>query len=128
MNMPCPCGLPQRYENCCGRYTCGHTPAPTAEALMRSRYTAYTLHLEPYLLATWHPDTRPVALNLKGEPQPKWLGLQVKSCRQIDEIHAEVEFVARCKIGGRARRMHEISRFVLMEGRWYYVDGDVAEN
>ncbi|MCE5182252.1 MAG: SEC-C domain-containing protein [Betaproteobacteria bacterium] len=126
MNTPCPCGLPHRYEDCCGRYTCDHAPAPNAEALMRSRYTAYALRLESYLLATWHPDTRPATLNLEDEPQPKWLGLQVKSHRQIDEIHAEVEFVARCKIGGRAHRMHETSRFVLMAGRWYYADGDVT--
>ncbi|HUW50249.1 MAG TPA: YchJ family metal-binding protein [Sulfuricella sp.] len=128
MNTLCPCGLPHRYADCCGRYTSGHTPAPTAEALMRSRYTAYTLRLEPYLLATWHPDTRPATLSLEAEPQPKWLGLQVKRHRLTDETHAEIEFVARCKIGGRAHRLHETSRFVRMEGRWYYVDGDVTES
>lgn len=123
----CPCGLPRAYEACCGRYTSGAVPAPDAESLMRSRYCAYTLGLEAYLLATWHPNTRPAALRLDAEPQPKWLGLQVKRHRQIDGTHAEVEFVARYKIGGRAWRMHETSRFVREEGRWYYLDGEVRE-
>jgi len=126
--LPCPCGLPHSYADCCGRYTSGNTPAPTAEALMRSRYTAYTLAQEPYLLATWHPSTRPAALDLNAEPQSKWLNLQVKRHRQTDEIHAEVEFVARCKIGGRAYRLHETSRFVREEGQWYYLDGDVKKS
>jgi SEC-C motif-containing protein len=127
MNTPCPCGLPRDYEDCCGRYTSGSIPAPTAEALMRSRYTAYTLHLEPYLLATWHPSTRPATLDLNTEPQPKWLGLQVKRHQQTGDSHAEVEFIARYKIGGRAHRLHETSRFVHEEGRWYYLDGDVKQ-
>jgi SEC-C motif-containing protein len=121
---PCPCGLPRPYADCCGRYTCGAAAAPDAEALMRSRYSAYTLRLEPYLLATWHASTRPAALDLSAEPQPKWLGLQVKRHRQIDKNHVEVEFVARHKIGGRAFRLHETSRFVREEGKWYYMDGD----
>ncbi|MDP2155242.1 MAG: YchJ family metal-binding protein [Sulfuricella sp.] len=126
--LPCPCGLLHSYEDCCGRYTSGNTPAPTAEALMRSRYTAYTLRLEPYLLATWHPSTRPAALGLNTEPQPKWLGLQVKHHQQTDDSHAKVEFVAHYKIGGRASRLHEISRFVREEGQWYYLDGDIEES
>lgn len=121
--LPCPCGLPRSYEDCCGRYTSGNIPAPTAEALMRSRYTAYTLAQEPYLLATWHPSTRPAALDLNAESPPKWLGLQVKRHQQIDDNHAEVEFVARYKIGGRAWRLHEASRFVREEKQWHYLDG-----
>ncbi|MDD5329218.1 MAG: YchJ family metal-binding protein [Sulfuricella sp.] len=127
MNIQCPCGLPRAYADCCGRHVGGETPAADAEALMRSRYTAYTLGDEPYLLATWHPSTRPAALQLDVEPRPKWLGLQVKTRRQIDENHAEVEFVARCKIGGRAHRLHETSRFAREDGRWYYLDGDLTE-
>jgi SEC-C motif-containing protein len=94
-----------------------------AEALMRSRYTAYTLGDAAYLLATWHPDTRPGDLDLDAEPRPKWLGLQVRRHVQSDPDHAEVEFVARYKIAGRAQRMHELSRFVRRDGRWYYLDG-----
>jgi SEC-C motif-containing protein len=92
---------------------------------MRSRYSAYVLGLEDYLLTTWHISTRPAALNLVTEPRPKWLGLDVKARTHADDA-ATVEFVARCRIGGRAQRIHEISRFVREDGRWYYVDGAVG--
>ena len=91
---------------------------------MRSRYSAYVLGLEDYLLATWHASTRPAALNLGAETKPKWLGLEVKAHAAGDDS-ATVEFVARCRVGGRAQRMHELSRFVREDGRWYYVDGVV---
>jgi SEC-C motif domain protein len=127
----CPCGLPARYHLCCGRYHvagAGSAGAPTAEALMRSRYTAYVLGLQAYLLATWHPSTRPARI----EPDPpglRWLGLQVRRHRMLDDDHAEVEFVARSKLGGRASRLHELSRFVHEaadpgeSARWYYLSG-----
>jgi SEC-C motif-containing protein len=117
----CPCGLPSAYADCCGRYHGGdaHLDAPTAEALMRSRYTAYVMKLEPYLLATWHPTTRPVALDL-ADDGAKWLGLEIK--RTSPNL---VEFVARFKVGGRAHRLHETSRFACEDGRWFYVDGEV---
>jgi len=73
----CPCGSNKTYPNCCGRYVDGNEPAPTAEALMRSRYTAYTLLREEYLRATWHHSTRPDSLELATEPSSKWLGLEV---------------------------------------------------
>lgn len=88
---------------------------------MRSRYSAYVLGLESYLLATWHSSTRPAALDLVSGPQPKWLGLEVKA-RTTRGDAATVEFVARCRIGGRAQRLHEVSRFVREADRWYYVD------
>lgn len=128
MPPPCPCGLPLSYADCCGRYASGNTPAPSAEALMRSRYSAYTLGQEAYLLATWHPSTRPATLDLNAEPQAKWLGLLVKSHRQTDDNRAEVEFIARYKIGGRAYRLHETSRFVREQGQWNYLDGDIEES
>jgi SEC-C motif-containing protein len=118
---PCPCGAPD-YAACCGRYH-GGIPAPDAEALMRSRYSAYVLKLEPYLLATWHPGTRPESLDLAAD-NAKWLELEVKKHSPQDPNHATVEFVARYKIGGRAHRLHEISRFVRENGRWLYVDGE----
>ena len=90
---------------------------------MRSRYVAYVRGLEDYLRATWHPTTRPVALHLSDPPLPKWLGLEVKAHHSENDT-ATVEFVARCRIGGRGQRMHEISRFVREDGRWYYVEGD----
>ena len=125
---PCPCRLPAalpRYADCCGRFHTEAAFAPDAEALMRSRYSAYVLGLSDYLLKTWHASTRPTSL----EPDPsglKWLGLEVRRHAAADADHSSVEFVARSKLGGRAHRLHELSRFVREDGRWYYVDGDVA--
>jgi SEC-C motif domain protein len=113
------------YAGCCGRYLDGGESAPTAEALMRSRYTAYTLGREDYLLATWHHSTRPASLELGGEPR-KWMGLEVRHHEQPAPDHAVVDFVARYKVGGRAHRLHEISRFVRDAGQWFYVEGDIA--
>lgn len=92
---------------------------------MRSRYTAYTLDRVDYLLATWQAAHRPAAQELGSDPSVKWLGLQVKAFRPADADHAAVEFVARYKIGGRAHRLHETSRFVREDGRWLYTDGDI---
>lgn len=120
---PCPCGRPLSYAACCGRHHAG-IPAADAESLMRSRYSAYVLGLEDYLLATWHASTRPAALDLELGPQPKWLGLEVRARTKTDDTAddtATVEFVARCRIGGRAQRLHELSRFVREAGRWYYI-------
>lgn len=119
-------GSGQALTTCCGRYLDGGVAAPTAEALMRSRYSAYVLLREDYLLATWHASTRPAQLGLAQEVSTKWIGLEVKRHEQQDENHAVVEFVARYKVNGRAHRMHETSRFVREGGCWYYVDGDVA--
>jgi SEC-C motif-containing protein len=94
---------------------------------MRSRYTAYTLLNENYLLATWHSSTRPAFLGLAKEAATKWLGLEVKRHEQQDSINAIVEFVARYKVNGRARRLQEVSRFVREDGLWFYVDGEIAK-
>ena len=91
---------------------------------MRSRYSAYVLGLSDYLLATWHVETRPARI----EASPSnlhWLGLEVRRHVLIDADHAEVEFVARSKLSGRAQRLHEVSRFVRANGRWLYVDGQM---
>jgi SEC-C motif-containing protein len=119
---PCPCGG-GRYAGCCGRWIGTGVPAPDAEALMRSRYTAFVLDAREHLLATWHPSTRPAALE-PPEAALRWLGLELRRHEQQDADHASVEFVARSKLGGRAHRLHETSRFVREDGRWYYVDGD----
>lgn len=93
---------------------------------MRSRYTAYTLLREDYLQSTWHPSTRPVALDLAEDVATKWLGLEVQRHEQQQQDYAVVEFVARYKVNGRAHRLHELSRFVHEAGRWFYVDGEVG--
>ncbi len=88
---------------------------------MRSRYSAYALELADYLLATWHPTTRPAHLDLTEDGKTvKWIGLDVQRHEAHDVDHAIVEFVARCRVGGRARRMRETSSFVRENGRWYY--------
>lgn len=131
---PCPCGRlglaqkPLALGDCCGPYLADRSapPAPDAESLMRSRYTAFVLQRADYLLATWHATTRPSRVNF--DQGVKWLGLEVRQHRPVDAHHAEVEFVARQKSPGvPAVRLHERSRFVRevsASGRWYYVDGD----
>lgn len=122
---PCPCGSRLVYARCCGRWHAGpeHLQAPTAEALMRSRYVAYVREDADYLLATWHPSTRPTE-PLAFEPGLRWLGLEVKRHASAGDT-ATVAFVARSKLGGRAHRLQETSRFVCEGGRWFYVDGAV---
>jgi len=123
----CPCGNGKLQAECCGRFLDTQTAAPDAEALMRSRYAAYVLGNESYLLHTWHPSTRPTVLKLDEEPRPRWIGLTVKRHEMPDGNHAVVEFIARYKINGRAFMLHETSRFVREDGRWFYVDGDTGE-
>lgn len=121
----CPCGSGRPLAMCCSRFiNAGELPA-TAQELMRSRYSAYVLGARDYLLATWHPSTRPEALQL--DPHTQWLGLEVKAHAQQDATHASVEFVARYRIAGKGHRLHETSHFVREEGRWLYVDGSFAQ-
>ena len=131
----CPCGKldgarrPLATAHCCGRYLddFAGTPALDAESLMRSRYSAFVLERAHYLLATWHASRRPRTIEF--DPGVKWLGLDVRQHRVLDETHAEVEFVARQKSPGTAAvRLHERSRFERSAdapGRWYYLDGDL---
>jgi SEC-C motif domain protein len=150
---PCPCDLGSGegarrgalYSACCGRW---HSPwareaqagtsdpaggseggaAPDAAALMRSRYSAYVLGLVGYLRATWAPETCPADLASDEGAAPvglKWLGLEVRRHAVQGADRATVEFVARSKLGGRAQRLHEISRFERRHGRWLYVDGEI---
>ncbi len=86
---------------------------------MRSRYSAYVLGLTDYLLATWHPSTAPGDFHL---PPVKWLGLEVLASESTADAGV-VEFMARCREGARAQRLHETSRFVREAGMWYYIDG-----
>ncbi len=127
----CPCGQlntrqkPLAYADCCGRYI-DHwdtAPAPDAQSLMRSRYTAFATERADYLLATWHASTRPAALDF--DASARWLGLEVRRHESATPDTAVVEFVARYRVGGRAVRLHETSRFVREGGRWFYVDGDI---
>ncbi len=126
----CPCGRVDAknravaYADCCGRFVdhFSDAPAPDAEHLMRSRYSAFVLERADYLLATWHSSTRPTSLDF--DAGAKWLGLEVREHKVIGVDTAEVEFVARYRLDGRAVRLHERSRFVCENDRWFYVDGD----
>lgn len=118
----CPCGRGPAFDACCGRYLGTGVPAPDAESLMRSRYTAFVRGDVAHLLVTWHASQRPGRLEL--DEDVKWLDLEVKRHTPIDDTHAEVEFVARSRVQGRGQRLHERSRFVREDGYWYYVDGE----
>jgi SEC-C motif-containing protein len=115
----CPCGLGLAYAECCGPAHHG-TPPATAEALMRSRYTAFALGDTAYLMRSWDPATRPRAI----EPDPglRWTGLDVLATSGGGMLDSEgvVEFVAHYREGGRAGDMRERSRFVRRDGAWVY--------
>jgi SEC-C motif-containing protein len=121
----CPCQN-TKYANCCGIYHGGKS-AENAEKLMRSRYSAYVLELEDYLLKTWHHSTRPTEPLFDGQ-KTQWLELKVKNHQVSDNPNtATVEFVAIYKVNGKAHRLHELSRFVREYNQWFYVDGDFPE-
>ncbi|AZP16631.1 hypothetical protein EJC51_11200 [Streptomyces aquilus] len=116
----CPCGLPKSYAECCGRYHSGTAAAPTAEALMRSRYSAFVRQDAAYLLRTWHPRTRPTRLDL--DPGMRWTGLEILGTGDGSAFHntGTVEFRASYRGGS----LHERSRFERVDGAWVYVDGE----
>ncbi|MBC7414933.1 MAG: hypothetical protein H7327_08380 [Herminiimonas sp.] len=117
----CPCCSGLAYAACCGHFHQG-APVPTAGQLMRARYSAYVLHDHAFILSSWHPDTRPSVEEAGPDSQTRWLGLEVRQQTESGDT-ATVEFVARYKIGGRAQRLHEVSRFVREGGWWFYADG-----
>lgn len=121
----CPCNPAKPYAQCCGPLHAGTAVAPTAEALMRSRYSAYACADTAYLLATWHASTRPAGIDLGDPGSTRWLGLDIRRHAATGADAAVVEFVARHRcVGASAQRLHEISRFVREDGRWYYLDGE----
>ncbi|MFI1766415.1 YchJ family protein [Streptomyces sp. NPDC020800] len=118
----CPCGRPESYDACCGRYHAG-AAAPSAEALMRSRYSAFVKGDAGYLLRTWHPRTRPVRLDL--DPGTKWTGLEVLGTTDGSAFHTTGTVTYRASYRGGS--LHERSRFERVDGAWVYVDGDFLE-
>ncbi len=122
----CPCGSERAFDACCGQWLEGlelgrHAPSP--EALMRSRYSAYVLGDIAYLMATWHPSSAPGDLEL---PPTQWVSLQILHVDQSPEAGV-VEFIAIYKVNGKAAKMHEVSRFSCENGRWLYIDGQISE-
>lgn len=121
----CPCDSGKPYEICCQPFVEQVSDAPTAETLMRSRYTAFVLKNEAYLRFSWHPDTCPADIRLNANT--RWLGLVIKNTNAggKNDSEGEVEFVARSKSNGKASRLHETSRFTRFENHWVYVDGKI---
>jgi SEC-C motif-containing protein len=125
----CPCGLPRSFEECCGPIIAGQ-PAATAEALMRSRYTAFVRREMAHLEATLAPEkmdefdraeVEASAADLTG------LGLEVRATSdggEGDQI-GSVEYVARFKIRGQTHAHHELATFRRDQGRWVYADGQI---
>jgi SEC-C motif-containing protein len=123
----CPCGTGHPYGDCCAPLHRGAARAATAEALMRSRFSAFAVGDAGYLLATWHPRTRPVKLEL--EPAQRWIRLDVLATEGggvLDDA-GTVEFRAHYRWDGRRGALHERSRFTREGGAWHYVDGDVSD-
>ncbi|GAA1770983.1 YchJ family protein [Agromyces humatus] len=121
----CPCLSGEVFGACCGRLLSRSALAPTAVQLMRSRYTAFVIGDAGYLLATWHPSTRPAAL--ETDASLRWYRLDIVRTDRGGPLDTSgvVEFVARYRADRDRGELHETSRFTREEGRWYYVDGDV---
>lgn len=123
----CFCGSDMQFAVCCGLYIDGGTMPETAEQLMRSRYSAYVLARDKYLLSTWHEATRPTDLHLNDMGRVKWLGLKIlrTEAGSAHDQEGVVEFVARYSIKGKAGHLHEVSRFRREDGHWLYVRGQI---
>ncbi|MFF7241402.1 YchJ family protein [Streptomyces collinus] len=119
----CPCGRPESYDACCGRFHAGTAAAPTAEALMRSRYSAFVVGDAGYLLRTWHPGTRPGRLDL--DPGTRWTGLEILGTTDGSAFHRTGTVTFRASYRGGS--LHERSRFERVDGAWVYVDGDFPD-
>lgn len=124
----CPCGSGFVYGKCCHPFHTGKRNAPTAEALMRSRYSGYVVKAITYLLQTWHPSTRPQTID--PTTIASWCGLKIMrtSKGRKSDNESTVEFIATAMNSGKISQLHEVSRFVKEDGCWLYVSGEVKEN
>ena len=128
MSEPCPCGSGRSFDACCGPVISGAAPAATAEALMRSRYSAYARCAIDHLTESLHPDSRhdhdPEAAR-RWSQGAQWLGMDILSTEGggPEDNEGMVEFEAVYKERGVVRHLREASRFVRQDGRWYYLDG-----
>ncbi|MDH6448764.1 MULTISPECIES: YchJ family metal-binding protein [unclassified Streptomyces] len=119
----CPCGLQETYDNCCGRFHRGESAAPTPEALMRSRYSAFVKLEREYLLRTWHPRTRPGSLDL--DAGMRWTGLEILDTTDGSAFHSSGTVTFRASFKGGS--LHERSRFERVDGAWVYLDGEFLD-
>lgn len=123
----CPCGSGKPFALCCEPVIGGQAPAMSAEALMRSRYTAFTLNDYAYLENSWHPDTRqPVSENKDDLDTTQWIGLRILNCKQGKPHHTQgsVTFLAKFSTADGEHSLCEKSSFKKVDGRWYYYKGE----
>jgi SEC-C motif-containing protein len=117
----CPCGSGKMLTSCCQPYINAEMAAPTAEALMRSRYSAYALGNEQYLLDSWHVSTRPK--HIDADPGAQWIRLKI-----IEVQFDRVQFIATYRLNGKAYKLSENSCFVLDDGKWFYLSYTTQSN
>jgi SEC-C motif-containing protein len=127
MNGPCPCGSGETYDECCGRFHSGVAQAPTADALMRSRYSAFAVGDADYLRETWHPRTRPADVTLPEGGRWTRLDVLARTGGGVFDADGTVEFEAHYELGGQLGVEHQNSRFVREDRRWFYV-GDMPSH
>jgi len=125
----CPCNPDKQFDLCCGPYLAGDKAAPTAEALMRSRFSAYAKEDYAYVVRTCHPSTRPSGKDFEGGTSVNWTNLEILRTEAGGENDSEgvVEFVARYKASAQDGSLHEVSRFLKENGQWYYLEGDIVK-
>ena len=123
----CPCGTGLIYGECCEPFHAATAQPPTAERMMRSRYSAYALGIPSYLLATWHPSTRPAVATL--DPNVHWVGLEIlgRTGGGMLDTKGTVEFRATYRSDGMRMHQHENSTFVRQDKTWFYLDGLVDD-
>jgi SEC-C motif domain protein len=128
--MQCPCGSPLPFDVCCGPYLDGEQRPQTAEALMRSRYSAYTRGDIAYIAQTLAADKRgafDAAAAKAWATRATWLGLRIVSTArgQPDDVDGVVTFIATYREGGKTVEHHEVSQFRRdADGAWRFVEGD----
>jgi SEC-C motif-containing protein len=125
----CPCNPDNKLEECCGPYLAGDKLPPTAETLMRSRYSAYVVEDYPYILKTCHEKTRPADDEFEDARGIKWCGLEIRATEAggEDDTEGTVEFVAGYRTKDGILGLHEKAEFVKEDGQWFYVDGDIVK-
>jgi SEC-C motif-containing protein len=129
----CPCGSDLPYEGCCEPYITGSKSPLTAEALMRSRYTAYVEHAVDYIVETCSKDELDridISQTKNWSEKSKWLGLKILSTEKggPGDMEGTVEFEAAYEVDKLREVHHERAKFKKQEGRWLYVEGDVKPN
>lgn len=120
----CYCGSTKTYSDCCEPFHNGQQRPATAEALMRSRYSAFVLKMDDYVLATWDKASRPRRADL-ADSKTEWQSLEIIDCKkgQASDNKGIVEFKANYQLDGKDFTLHEVSRFSKQQGQWFYVDG-----